>query len=264
MSDLPAFLAEQMGVSRRTVQRWFEAGKVAGAYRTRGGHWRVRRSRGRKKLWKLRETLTELERKKLDRINELVVGYTMPPARPQPPMTMIEVLKWTRALLNWQIEKEMEELTASQEFNDALEYSTVAEGICDDDMLPRGLKDIPREVRSRVVYQHFKDLEERERKKFRYLIKTPMLDLINEHAYDATGQPHGMLMVKAKKLGPDMTSEALARELKISPSTLYRRYRRDVVKRARALAHAPVLDEAPDDAVRHQLPGYRLFKRKAA
>ena len=29
-----------MGVTRRTVQRWCAAGKVPGARRTKGGHWR--------------------------------------------------------------------------------------------------------------------------------------------------------------------------------------------------------------------------------
>jgi excisionase family DNA binding protein len=237
MSDLPAFLAEQMGVSRRTVQRWFDAGKIQGAYRTRGGHWRVRRSRGSKKLWKLRETLTELERRKFDRINELVVGYTSeggyrPPisdfvlakqiielaarrlAAPAP-LTVAEAvlrmkdLQWAKMVLDLEIEKEMEERTASQEFNDALEFSTVAKGICDDDRLPGGLKDVPRQERSRVVYQHFKELEEREQEegeldKFRYLMKTPMLDMISEDAYHATDHPHGMLMVKAEKLRLNM------------------------------------------------------------
>ena len=43
MSDFPMALASEMGVSRRTVQRWCEARKVPGAYRTKGGHWRLRR-----------------------------------------------------------------------------------------------------------------------------------------------------------------------------------------------------------------------------
>jgi hypothetical protein len=50
-----------------------------------------------------------------------------------------------RALLAQHYEKEMNKLIASKEFNNALEFSTVAKGICDEDMLPRGLKDIPQE-----------------------------------------------------------------------------------------------------------------------
>jgi hypothetical protein len=61
-------------------------------------------------------------------------------------------------------------------------------------------------------------------------------------------------MVKAKKLGLNMTSGSLARELKISVATLYRRYGRAAVKRARIFAYASVRDEAPD-AVRYQVNG---------
>jgi hypothetical protein len=37
MSDFPMLLAVEMGVTRRTVTRWCEAGEVPGAYRTKGG-----------------------------------------------------------------------------------------------------------------------------------------------------------------------------------------------------------------------------------
>src|SRR6266516_4303123 len=116
MSDSPmslTSLASEKGVSRRTVQRWCAAGKVPGAYRTKGGHWRVRR-----------------------------------PPSPSPssppllaPVTVLTVLTWIKDWLAYQIQIEMEELTATQEFNNALEFSTVAKEISDDDKLPRYLKD---------------------------------------------------------------------------------------------------------------------------
>src|SRR6266545_8100691 len=47
MSRLPrtltAYLRKRFGISRRTFERWCARGDVPGAYRTRGGHWRVRR-----------------------------------------------------------------------------------------------------------------------------------------------------------------------------------------------------------------------------
>ena len=33
--------AAALGVSRRTVTNWCETGRIAGAYKTPGGHWRV-------------------------------------------------------------------------------------------------------------------------------------------------------------------------------------------------------------------------------
>jgi hypothetical protein len=135
-------------------------------------------------------------------------------------------------------------------------------------MLPRGLKNIPRKERSRVVYQHFKELEEREPDKFRYLIKTPMLNGIHHRAYEAVETPELLLKVKAEKIRlnrpavtPAEMRASLAHELKISVPTLYRRYGRETVKKA--CEEKPILDEAAD-AVRHQLSGYRVFKRKTA
>jgi len=54
MSRLPSVvtaIANEKGVSVRTVQRWLEAGKFKGVYRTRGRHWRLRKAR-RRQQWK--------------------------------------------------------------------------------------------------------------------------------------------------------------------------------------------------------------------
>ena len=37
----PADVARILGVNARTVKRWAEAGKLPGAFRTPGGHWRI-------------------------------------------------------------------------------------------------------------------------------------------------------------------------------------------------------------------------------
>src|SRR6516165_4844419 len=56
MSRLPGVvtaIAKDKGVSVRTVQRWFKAGKFKGVYRPTGGHWRLRKPRRRQiQQWK--------------------------------------------------------------------------------------------------------------------------------------------------------------------------------------------------------------------
>lgn len=34
-------VAEILGVTDQTIRRWVEKGKYPGAYKTRGGHWRI-------------------------------------------------------------------------------------------------------------------------------------------------------------------------------------------------------------------------------
>jgi hypothetical protein len=53
LSSVVTAIANEEGVSVRTVQRWFEAGKFKGVYRTTGGHWRFRKPRRRQRQqWK--------------------------------------------------------------------------------------------------------------------------------------------------------------------------------------------------------------------
>jgi hypothetical protein len=147
---------------------------------------------------------------------------------------MKKALEWASMLLGSGYEDGMERLTASKQFNDALEFSSVAKGICNNDELPNWLKDIPAKERSRVVRQHFKDLKKRDPKKFRYLLETPIRDMIHPRAYEAVETPERILKVKAEKLRlnmPSVTRAALAHELKISRATLYRQYELDDIRR---------------------------------
>ena len=48
---------------------------------------------------------------------------------------MIERLEWAKMALDGELADETEKLTASKEFNDALEFSMVAREISDDDTL---------------------------------------------------------------------------------------------------------------------------------
>ena len=45
MSDFLRTIARCLKVSERTVRRWCEDGNVPGAYRTKGGHWRLRKGK---------------------------------------------------------------------------------------------------------------------------------------------------------------------------------------------------------------------------
>ena len=264
MSDFPLLLAKEMGVSRRTVQRRCEAGNVPGAYRTKGGHWRLRKPT-RIKRWcrydgkivdfVMRYTANGDYRRPIPdavlakQIIETAARCLAGPA----PLRVAEAgrtkerLKWAEMVLDREAADGMEELTASKDFNEAVDFSFVAKGICDDDKFPPGLKDIATQERSRAIRQHFKDLEERDPDKFRSLIgerdpktgnirPTPILDMIHSRAYEAVKERHGMLIVAAEKLRLNMrqvTPKLLAYELGISVATLYRRYGKEHVKRAR-------------------------------
>jgi hypothetical protein len=92
--------------------------------------------------------------------------------------------------------------------------------------------------------QHFADLKDRDPEKYRFLTERDMRKMIHPRAYEATATPHGMLEVHRARLRlnqQDVTRTALARELKISPSTLDRRYGREAVKHA--CRPAPVHDD---------------------
>jgi hypothetical protein len=206
MSDFPAFLALKMRVSRRTGRRWFEAGKVPGAYKTKGGHWRVR---------KPRRSQVHPD----DNITHWVMLYTLPP---------LERWGWRLAMLERRLAKVMDD--AAPKLEDALECSMTAHGISEDDM---------RELRSLEG-----KLECRDPDKYRYLVGTrdcasgkvkrpPILEMIIPEALRSMTDPRRILRVKACKLMVnmrDVTPGALANELKISVATLYRRYGRDEIR----------------------------------
>jgi hypothetical protein len=231
MSDFPAFLASQMGVSRRTATRWCAAGKVPGAYRTKGGHWRVRRRR--RKYWIS------------DRIAELVFIYTEPPPRALPPPTKRERLEWRFRSLQQRFADQAERLASSPEFNNALEFSKVVAGVTNDDMRDIAQRDLA-DRRSRLM-----QLKNRDPEKWNFLFTRRFFE-VHPKAYAAIRHRNGELMVKAYKLALNqcaVTAETLARELNISVATLYRRYVAAAVKRARS---RPLLCDEPPTEVRYR------------
>jgi hypothetical protein len=223
MSDLLRLVASEMHVSRRTVQRWCASGRVRGAYRTKGGHWRVRKPRG-----------------KIDpdsKIEQLIMRYFIPAARPSSPLTIRGALERLRWIVEWQISDAMEALVKSESFNDALEFSIVAKQCsCDDIRNPMRLKN-------------------RDPEKFRYLIGDPRGDMICPNSffdmvllgtYKVMKHRNAKLATKAYKLalnGRAITSAALARELNVSMAELYRRYDCTDLQRVKRAGHHSLIDD---------------------
>lgn len=44
--ELKKYITNKFGVKKRTLQRWMKAGVVPGVYRTKGGHYRIRKPKG--------------------------------------------------------------------------------------------------------------------------------------------------------------------------------------------------------------------------
>jgi hypothetical protein len=76
--NLPAYLQRRFGICRRTFERWCAQGDVPGAYRTRGGHWRVRKpAKAMVKSFFLRSRTTT----RRDKVGSAIVDYPfVPPA----------------------------------------------------------------------------------------------------------------------------------------------------------------------------------------
>jgi hypothetical protein len=263
LPSLVTFIANEEGVSVRTVERWCAAGKVPGAYRIKGGHWRLRKPR-------------QIERcsgRYDDKIIELVVRYTSVPGYPlsaRQAAQLNKIMRWldenklvpaaasilgrlvrrwadnTAPTVDWQFAEKMEKLIDGKDFNNALEFSFVLAGISDDDKLPIDWGSIPIQERGRAIRQHFEHLKGHDPKKYDLLTEPDIRRMIHTRAYEATAARNGILMTKAAKLRlnlRDVTPANLALELKISVATLYRQYGANLVKQA--CDGRPIHDEVP-------------------
>ncbi len=239
MSDFPLLLAGELAVTRRTVIRWCGEKKIPGAYRTKGGHWRLRKPRRiaagcnstiASSVWRYTSEMgytRPIEEQEEKLLNRFIKWVSHLNPNPNPSLVsaeaaakIIQTLRWGGMLLDRQIEEEMNDLTALDEFNDALEFSMVANEVCRDDMRD---------------FASLKSLKEREPEKFRWLIKTPILNQIHPLAWEAIATGERRLQVKAAKLRLiriKVSPATLAGELGISVATLYRRYGRKAVKAA--------------------------------
>jgi excisionase family DNA binding protein len=141
MSDFPMLLAAEMGVTRRTVQRWCEAGKVPGAYRTKGGHWRLRKPARISRYSKYDDKIVDfvmrytseggytppteqLESVLLNSVVQWAEHYFANPVTlsPDNARPIKQSLEWAKMVLERQVTEKMEELTACKDFSDALEF----------------------------------------------------------------------------------------------------------------------------------------------
>jgi hypothetical protein len=245
-----------MGVTRRTVQRWCAAGKVPGARRTKGGHWRFEGDP--------RDVIAQLIEQRPPHFQH----FTPHVERRQLPtgdFITVEGEKW-------------EAIEVAQRCYDAAEFAVTTQDISDDDLhspmvelerrdpnkaqwLKRPLmgkfppdafegdEHVPEDVDGLLVLKPRK-LKPNSRPEPARL-QTRDFDAV-EHV-DPTRHVNGLLISKAYRLRlnlRDVTPKSLASELKISVATLYRRYGREAVRNAcRAL---PECDESPA-SVRYQL-----------
>src|SRR5262249_52644268 len=148
-------------------------------------HWRLRKPRP-ETCWERYD----------DKIVEFVVRYTPVPGDPvsaRQAEQLGRIMRWldekklvpaaasilgrlvrrraddTPPTIDWQFAEEMEKLINRKDFNDALEYSVVAKGICEDDKLPMDWEKVPIEGKGRVLRQHFEDLKDRDPEKYDFL-----------------------------------------------------------------------------------------------
>jgi hypothetical protein len=92
--NLPAYLQQRFGICRRTFERWCARGDVPGAYRTRGGHWRVRNP-----TWAAVRSLLSRPRDKTrrDEVRRAIVDYPFPPIPWGPLDTVLASKFWLAA-----------------------------------------------------------------------------------------------------------------------------------------------------------------------
>jgi len=85
LPELRGYLRHHFGISRRTFERWCARGDVPGAYRTRGGHWRVRKpSWATVKTW-IMDLWRSKAQTRRDRVKRAILNYPLPPGPREPP-----------------------------------------------------------------------------------------------------------------------------------------------------------------------------------
>ena len=191
--SLPAYLQQRFGICRRTFERWCAQGDVPGAYRTRGGHWRVR-----KPTWSVTKKVLRSRRTKnrRDQVRRAIVDYPFPPIPWSPLDTVLASKFWL-----------------------------AANGISEEDFWDD-------------------DLQQRDPEKYHFLWEKPIgpypwwfFEAINDPWY-APAIASVMLRVN----GRIVTSSALARALRISVDTLYRKYGKREIRRVCEEPPPPVLE----------------------
>jgi transposase len=185
-------IAKNLGKSLRTVRRWCELGLIPGAYRKRGGgHWRVRRFR-------IQEAL-EVEKR--------VKGFSR--RRSPVPMPFSEdTQRMIREEMQWQSNGGRKKL------NEATDLLLAMHGFSKETLA--------------------KEKKTAEQK--RILDDTPLSMALAPRIWRAAEERHSILHVAATKIlarshtGKGLNARALAKELKVSRMTLYRKFGKDRIR----------------------------------
>jgi hypothetical protein len=181
-SELPAYLRQCFGISRRTFERWCAQGDVPGAYRTKGGHWRVRKvAWATVRSWQM-DGWRRGWRTRRDRVKRAIADYPCPDGVPKQPAVA------------------------------ALKLELAARGITEEDFWDLNLK-------------------ERDPEKYHFLWEIPatpvprrLLDAIND-----PGRAPAIAAFMMRLNGRKVARATLARSLRVSVATFYRKYGKEEI-----------------------------------
>ena len=188
--SLPAYLQKYLGISRSTFQRWCTRGDVPGAYRSRGGHWRVRKHTKAMLKSSILAPCKGRTKTRREKVRDAIILYPLYP---------------DESLL-----AELRSECSPSGIAEA-KLTMAAHGITDADFFDNKLK-------------------ERDPEKYHYLWKTspPVRHpRAHEAVKERPMQTAGAMLRHNGRL---VTPVALARALGVSISTLYRRYGQRAVR----------------------------------
>ena len=187
--SLPAYLQKHFGICRRTFERWCARGDVPGAYRTRGGHWRVRKHTNAM----LVRAIQYHQKNRRDEVRFAIILYSYPP----------------------QAVRELYDGTFTARLIDELDQTKLTAalyGITEADL--RDTK-----------------LRERDPEKYHFLWGTsPPVRLPRAHEAVKERPLQTAAYLLRRYNGRKVTPMALARNMGVSVSTLYRRYGQRAVR----------------------------------
>jgi len=179
---LPVYLRQRFGISRRTFERWCVHRDVPGAYRTRGGHWRVRKLAWAtvKRLW----LHSHKPRTRRERVLRAICDYPSFFSLPDPKAQLA-----------------------------ARKLMLACYEITDDDIRDP-------------------NLQERDPEKYQVLWEISPPPSIPRWVWEAVNDSKRAPAIAASMMrlnGSKVTRATLARELRVSMATLYRRYGKEKI-----------------------------------